>query len=77
MVFGELMSNMKPSSNLILSYKFEIFESQYPNLIHYLNEINQIVHTESGNIVNNSEIDLDSFDDKEYNNVYKGKFCKN
>ena len=76
MVFGELMSNMKPSSNLILSYKFEIFESQYPNLIHYLNEINQIVHTESGNIVNNSEIDLDSFDDKEYDNAYKGKFCK-
>ena len=67
---------IKRPSKLILSYKFEIVETQYPDLINYLNEINQIVHEESVSIIHNPEINLNSFNDKEYDNTYKGLFCK-
>ena len=60
----------------ILAYKFEIRESQYPELISNLNELFVILQQESQAIIQNPLIQLESFSEIEYENKFKGHFYK-
>ena len=64
------------NSKHILAYKFEIREQQYPSLILNLNELFLILQKESQNIIQNPQIQLESFSEVEYENKFKGHFYK-
>lgn len=66
----------KHSNHIILAYKFEIKEQQYPTLISNLNELFLILQQESKNIIQNPKIQLESFSEIEYENKFKGHFYK-
>lgn len=66
----------KNSKHIILAYKFEIREQQYPSLISNLNELFLILQKESQNIIQNHQIQLESFSEIEYENKFKGHFYK-
>ena len=61
----------KNSKHIILAYKFEIREQQYPSLILNLNELFLILQKESQNIIQNPQIQLESFSEVEYENKFK------
>ena len=66
----------KNSKHIILSYKFEIREQQYPSFISNLNELFLVLQKESQNIIQNRQIQLESFSEIEYENKFKGHFYK-
>lgn len=66
----------KHANHIILAYKFEIKEQQYPTLISELNELFLILQQESKNIIQNPKIQLESFSEIEYENKFKGHFYK-
>lgn len=66
----------KNAKHIILAYKFEIREQQHPLLISNLNELFLILQKESQNIIQNHQIQLESFSEIEYENKFKGHFYK-